>query len=232
MVFFYILFLLIAPFYFGRFAFKRFSETKYTKAIRILGGISSGFLAFLLLFIIGALLFIDDEIENDLSIKTDIHYTIFSKNDFSFNGRERLRFVIIAPSAFSKIQRAIVVKKAAIDLQVKTNADLIDVWLAADEKIANLSYQLATASYTPDGCGNSGEDCDGNQFEIKVTDKIFTDLEISVLLDWYKYRDDFNQSSVFDEAGLKSYIAEKNKTTVENVGLPFIYLELFENQEQ
>lgn len=157
-------------------------------------------------------------------VKT-INYTIISERDFSFNGRDRFGVFVYAPEAKTKLERAAVVKQAAIDLQKRTSADFTDATL----EVADFSYQqgnvLAMADYAPDGCGVSGEDCAGEKFKIEVSDAQVTALQIDVLREWEKlkgqYRGEKGYLNLEDEAQMTDVIAKKLGIAISDTKTPY-----------
>ena len=157
-------------------------------------------------------------------VKT-INYTIIGGRDYSFNGRDRFGVFVHAPEAKTKLERAAVVKQAAIDLQKRTNADFTDATL----EVADFSYQqgnvLAMADYAPDGCGVSGEDCTGEKFKIEVSDAQVTALQIDVLREWEKLKGQYRGSKGYlnleDEAKMTAVIAKKLGIAISETKTPY-----------
>mgnify|MGYP005813409977 CR=1 FL=1 len=157
-------------------------------------------------------------------VKT-INYTVIGERDFSFNGRDRFGVFVYAPEAKTKLERAAVVKQAAIDLQKRTNADFTDATL----EVADFSYQqgnvLAMADYAPDGCGVSGEDCTGEKFKIEVSDAQVTALQIDVLREWEKLKGQYRGSKGYlnleDEAKMTAVIAKKLGIAIGDTKTPY-----------
>lgn len=154
-----------------------------------------------------------------------INYTVIGERDYSFNGRDRFGVFIHAPDAKTKLERAAVVRQAAIDLQKRTNADFTDATL----EVADFSYHqgnvLAMADYAPDGCGVSGEDCTGDKFKIEVSDAQVTSLQIDVLREWEKlkgqYRGEKGYLNLEDEAKMTAVIAKKLGIAISDTKTPY-----------
>ncbi|EGM68727.1 DUF4875 domain-containing protein [Shewanella sp. HN-41] len=149
-------------------------------------------------------------------------YQIIDKNDTSFAGRKRLRWIIISPSALSQIDRAETAKVAAMDLQKQTGADLAQIWLEVASFTAGQGSQLAMATYIPDGCGNSGKDCDGKNWNVSASGVQLTDEQMAIWKAWRENREQFMPDGYVDEERLKEFLATKFDTTPDKITLPWI----------
>ncbi|GIU45767.1 DUF4875 domain-containing protein [Shewanella algidipiscicola] len=149
-------------------------------------------------------------------------YQIIDKNDTSFSGRKRLRWIIISPSALTQIDRAETAKVAAMDLQKQTGADLAQIWLEVAPFTAGQGNQLAMATYIPDGCGNSGNDCDGKKWNVSASGVQLTDEQMAIWKAWRENREQFMPDGYVDEDRLKEFLATKFDTTPDKITLPWI----------
>ncbi|WP_051219408.1 DUF4875 domain-containing protein [Oceanobacter kriegii] len=148
-------------------------------------------------------------------------YTVLSKQDTSVANRDRLRWIIIAPQAVTLDDRAATAVQAAKDLQSQTGADLADVWLEVGEFSVGQGRQLAQATFIPDGCGNSGQDCGGQAWQVSATDVQLTEQQISIWKAWYQERSKFQVDGLTDEAALKAHLAKRFKVTPDQISLPW-----------
>lgn len=178
-----------------------------------------------LLFIAVAFATPPSEQKNQHETVKTINYTVIGERDFGFNGRDRLGVFVYAPEAKTKLERAAVVRQAAIDLQKRTNADFTDATL----EVASFSYQqgnvLAMADYAPDGCGVSGKDCTGEKFKIEVSDAQVPALQIDVLREWEKLKGQYRGSKGYldlgDEAKMTAVIAKKLGIAIGDTKTPY-----------
>ncbi len=111
---------------------------------------------------------------------------------------------------------------AAKELQQKGDADLSEIWLEVGAFAEGKGGQLAIAIYTPDGCGNSGEDCNGEKWKIDATDATFTDKQLLVWKSWFDYREQFREDGLLNEKKLKAFLSEKLNLPEEDITIPWI----------
>jgi Zn finger protein HypA/HybF involved in hydrogenase expression len=149
-------------------------------------------------------------------------YTVLSKQDISVGNRDRLRWVITAPQAITLDDRAATAVQAAKDLQSQTGADLADVWLEVGEFSVGQGRQLAQATYIPDGCGNSGQDCGGEKWQVRASDLQLTEQQIAIWKAWYQERGKFQVNGLTNEDRLKAHLAKRFGVPVSQIGLPFM----------
>lgn len=153
-------------------------------------------------------------------------FQVIEKDDLSFPGRKRWRWTIVAPTALTKEDRAETAKEAARQLQEETGADLADIWFEVAPFAKGQTHnQLALATYIPDGCGSSGEDCNGVQWEVSASDTQLTEQQVLVWTNWRRYREEFIVDGLLNEAKLKAYLSEKLNLPEDQIGLPWIVME-------
>ena len=148
-------------------------------------------------------------------------YSIFHEGDFSFPGRKRMEWWVISPEAKSFEERAQTAIKAAIDLQKKSNADMVSIWLEINPILAGTSNQFAVVRYAPDGAGFSGiKKVDNWIWEVEATGDIPDQQAVTMAELWYQNRPSFLLSNgLTDEPKLKAAIAKKLKIKTDQVGL-------------
>jgi hypothetical protein len=147
-------------------------------------------------------------------------YQVISNNDFSFPGRKRLEQAIVS-SASTFEERAQTAMQAAIDLQKKTKADVVSIWLEISPGLAGGGHQLATARYAPDGGGFSGDQ--DWKWEVEAAEQAPDPLSVKVGELWYQKRKAFaGQDGLTDEPKLKEFIAQKLGVNPDQVLLPWI----------
>lgn len=149
-------------------------------------------------------------------------YQLIERDDTSFRGRDRLRWIIIAPTAITKADRAATAMKAARDLQNETNADLAQIWLEAGKFATGQGMQLAIATYIPDGCGNSGKDCDGKVWKVSASDAQLTDQQLMIWKAWEKHSGKFMEDGLVNEQKLITYLAGQLNLPEDQIDLPWI----------
>ncbi|EGG0282947.1 DUF4875 domain-containing protein [Salmonella enterica] len=186
---------------------------------RVLKFYGLGMLALLLLIGLVA-----DPVEQAPAVAKGVahEYQVIGKDDTSFAGRKRLRWVITAPTALTQADRAETAKAAAKALQDQTDADLAQVWLEVAPFAAGQGSQLAMATYTPDGCGASGKDCDGKKWDVEASDVQLTQEQLAVWKAWRENRDQFMEDGMVNEERLKSFLANKFGTTPDKITLPWV----------
>ncbi|PCH95369.1 MAG: hypothetical protein COB83_09005 [Gammaproteobacteria bacterium] len=153
-------------------------------------------------------------------------YEVVKINDISFAGRKRMEWIIVAPTAKTKLSRAATAKAAARELQRTQRANVAYIMLEQSKTTYGQGNAYAIVNYYPDACGNSGEDCNGVKWEIEASDYVPTEIEINTLELWTASRDNFSgDDGVLDleeEKLLVAAIAERLKIDVPQVKLPYI----------
>lgn len=166
------------------------------------------------------------ESQDPLSNIQPKHYQIVAENDISFAGRKRLEWVIVAPDAKTKLSRAATAKVAARELQRTERTNVAYIILEHSKATAGQGNAYAIVNYYPDGCGNSGEDCNDVKWEIEASDYVPTEIEINTWELWTVSRDNFaGDDGVLDldeETLLTKAIAERLKIDEQKVKLPYI----------
>lgn len=225
--------ILIVAIIIGYFVWKLISRyfinNGYRKLTSNFAGVSIAFLSFLLTIgILAPTPNKSQEIKNSVIVKNEnkkpvIHkYTIVNNRDYSFRGRKRLGWTITSPSAITKEDRAVTVMQAAKDLQQKTNADQVEIFLVIDGLDSAHGMPLAVVAYTPDGKGNSGN-IDAPIWEVEVSEQNLTQLEKDITLSWYKHKQKFIKSDgLTDEKGLENAVSKELNIPVGQVNLPWI----------
>jgi hypothetical protein len=147
-------------------------------------------------------------------------YQVMTYGDFSFPGRTRLEWGITS-SARSFEERAQTAMKAAFDLQKKSKADVVSIWLEIGPAMAGAGHQLAIARYAPDGGGFSGDQKWIWEVEAAVQEPDPLEIEVGEL--WYQNSEAYRGlDGALDEPSLKAFIAEKLGVEKEKVSLPWI----------
>ncbi len=135
-------------------------------------------------------------------------YKVIDAEDFSSAKRKRIRWHIVAPQARSIADRAATVVQAAKDLMAEAvETDRVAVWLQVDEKLGKL---LASATYTPDGKGTSGEEDDGDVWEVESSDIQVSEQGLRVWMGLEQHKERFrDESGLLDEEKLVQYLSEE-----------------------
>ncbi|WP_411569110.1 hypothetical protein [Shewanella sp. SM74] len=152
-------------------------------------------------------------------------YEVIAEEDNSMRGRERLRWVILAPTALTQLDRAETAKAAAKDLQEQTGADYVRVTLEIATFAANRGQGVAMATYAPDGCDITGNDCNGKKWEVEASHVQLTDEQLTFWKAWLDNRKQFEEDGLLNEDRLKAFLATKFGTTPDKIIIPFIYRE-------
>ena len=156
-------------------------------------------------------------------------YEIVSQKDTSFANRKRVQIFIVSPDAKTLQQRVDTTKIAATDYSDKTGAKVVSVFLVPFKQAVGTGYNLAAVNYWSDGCGNSGTQCDGKQWNVRATDQQLTDLETKIAYEYYSNSDKFIDSyGLPDEEKLQAYIAKKLKIKVKDANLTMLFLDTVE----
>lgn len=124
------------------------------------------------------------EVNQTFEVKngTPQKYHIIGNSDYSFAGRTRLDVYISSPNALSLEDRAATVQQAAKDYLHQKRANQVTAFLEVGNKATNnrgKGDHLAIATYTPDGCGNSGDDCTGQAWEIEASGQQFPNGKVT-----------------------------------------------------
>lgn len=137
-------------------------------------------------------------------------YKQVSYSDTSIGNRARGQVWIIAPDALSKEDRAATVWQAAQDLRKNYNADLMQVFLLPHERFEGYGIHYATALYVPDGCGISGQNCGGDVWNIRSTERSIDEHDIQVWISWQDSAHEFTDQSsgIINEDALAAELAD------------------------
>ena len=149
-------------------------------------------------------------------------YQVIAEENTSMRDRKRLRWRIVAPTALTQLDRAETAKAAAKNLQEKTGADFTHIFLEAAEFTAGFGNVLAIATYAPDGCGVTGKDCNGKQWEVSASSTQLTDTQMAVWKAWVENREQFMEDGLLNEDRLKAFLATKFDTTADKITLPWV----------
>lgn len=168
----------------------------------------------------------ENKAQSELNKDSAKPYKLVAENDMSFAGRKRIEWVIVAPDATTKESRAATVKAAAIELQQSQNTDVSYIFLEYSQSTAGQGNAFAIANYYPDGCGNSGSQCNGVNWEVEASEYVPTELELKVWELWTISRDNFAGDDgvlgLDEEQQLITAIAERLQVSKEQVSLPYI----------
>lgn len=156
------------------------------------------------------------------SLGTAHQYTVIDDADVSFPGRTRLNRFISAPAALSKEDRAETVMQAAKDLQAQKDADLVTIYLEVGLFAKGQGRSLAMATYIPDGCGNSGDDCDGVEWKVSASDYQLTEQELAIWKGWREHREQFIEDGLVNESRLIAFLADQMNISEDQIDLPWI----------
>lgn len=155
-------------------------------------------------------------------------YEVIGAEDYSFPGRKRVRWQIVAPSAQSRGDRAFTAIQAAKDLLKKTEADQATVWLEINKELAGKGYGLAIVSFTPDGKGNSGQEANSEVWEVEVAADEVSAEQVRIANAWYANRSKFvGDDGLTDEPRLKTYLASELGIPESQISLPWVMREKF-----
>lgn len=149
-------------------------------------------------------------------------YQVIAEENTSMRDRKRLRWRIVAPTALTQLDRAETAKAAAKDLQEKTGADFTQIFLEAAEFTAGFGNVLAIATYAPDGCGVTGKECNGKQWEVSASATQLTDTQMAIWKAWIENREKFMPDGYLDEDRLKEFLAKKFDSTPDKITLPWV----------
>lgn len=142
---------------------------------------------------------------------------------------EKVQIFIVLPDAKTLQQRVDTTKIAATDYSTKTGAKVVSVFLLPFKQVVGTGYNFAAVKYWSDGCGNSGTQCDGKQWNIRATDQQLTDLETKIAYEYYSNSHKFIDSyGLPDEEKLQAYIAKKLKIKVKDANLTMLFLDEIE----
>lgn len=149
-------------------------------------------------------------------------YQVIAEENTSMQGRERLRWRIVAPTALTQLDRAETAKAAAKDLQEKTGADFTQIFLEVSEFNAGRGNTLAIVTYAPDGCGVTGKDCTDKKWEVSASATQLTDTQMAVWKAWVENREQFMEDGLLNEDRLKAFLAAKFDTTADKITIPWV----------
>jgi len=147
-------------------------------------------------------------------------YQVIKRSDFSFPGRSRLNFILLAPEATSYTEFAHTAMKAALDKQRETGADVICAVIEPSVKAVGRGDNYAIASYAPDGKGNSGDQ--DWKWSISVAERPFTQKEMLVLEAWEECCENFQVNGLTDELKLKKFLSQKLQLPIEEIRIPLL----------
>lgn len=150
-------------------------------------------------------------------------YEILKREDKSKRDTNRVTsFWISSPDAVDLASRAATVKKAAEDLQQKTNVPVILVYLTINKESMGMGYNLAIARYFSDGCQYSGDECDDVIWSVEATSEVIAPEQIRILSEWYNNRKMFlDKENNLNEEKLISFLSKKLKIPTSEISLPY-----------
>ncbi len=157
-------------------------------------------------------------------------YSIIGKDDISTPSRKRISVHIITKeNNLTFEEKAQTVMKAAMNIQQDTEAKIVTVFLEISKESSGEGRILASAKYSPDNGGYSGDQ--GFTWEVRSSRKNPTAVQIKCLELWIKNRKDFQKDDgMTDEPRLVDYIADKLNISPEKVGIPTPLLDNYFHQ--
>ncbi|AYN28990.1 DUF4875 domain-containing protein [Buttiauxella sp. 3AFRM03] len=149
-------------------------------------------------------------------------YKILESVSYGVGKRGGSRIHIVSEMASSQADRAATAQAAAKAYLKEHLLQQVTVHLEVNEFTIYKGAQLAIATYTPDGCGNSGKDCDGKAWEISASEQQLTPLDVAIMKEWHANKDSFKQHGLVNEDKLELFISKKLRVPLEQVTLPYI----------
>ena len=102
-------------------------------------------------------------------------YKVIYAYDYSFLGRKRIRWAIVAKHAITVDDKAYTAIQAALDLMAEApETHQVDIWLEYDNSLLGNGDQAAIVTDTPDGKGNSGQEENSKVWEVAVSEQNLT----------------------------------------------------------
>ncbi len=148
-------------------------------------------------------------------------FRVVKDEDISFLNRSRRRVSIVAPDALTQEDRTATLMEAALLKWREHHAQFIIVSLLPFEPA---DFSIARLDYAPDKCGISGDECTGKVWTyVNASNVIITPEQEQVYTarmgnrDRFKEFDRTNGFKVLNEGRLKAFLAEKFKTTPEDI---------------
>ncbi|MFZ4214337.1 hypothetical protein ACOZB2_23275 [Pantoea endophytica] len=236
---------IIIAFFIARWTYRLNTKKKpEAKARNIFSAIGTYILSVIVLVIIAAFIGISGAPESDNKAevaKTDVEpkkeyprqigeaktYSIIAQEDKSKRADNRVSSIwIMSPEAISFEDRAATVRKAAEDLQAKTNVPVIRAYLAFSKESVGRGGPLAMATYFADGCQYSGKECDDVIWDIQSSKDTVTPQQIKIYDTWYQNRKKFtDKNDNVNEDKLSNFVAKKLKIQPSEVTLVYVSLE-------
>lgn len=167
------------------------------------------------------------ETEESVFASATVHdYEVVQEQNSSIPGRERRTLSIVAPTAETQLDRAATVRQALLDLEERTGAEAMTVWLIMHEQLVGYGLNYASGNYIPDGCGFSGQDCGGDVWSILATDETASPEQIQVAINWDEHSDSFlDENGLVDEEAYIPYLAEQLGIDEAEVRFPVVTLD-------
>lgn len=100
-------------------------------------------------------------------------FQILATSDYSVGDRKRVKIFLVSPNAKTMADRAATAQQAARDYLHQERLNQVTAILETSATDVNKGNPLAIATYTPDGCGNAGNQCTGKAWEIEATGEQF-----------------------------------------------------------
>ena len=137
-------------------------------------------------------------------------YIIVDTGDYSFPGRNRKGINIYSPEATTQKARAATAMQAAYDYQEETKADVVTATMVYHPNLANTGELLANVAFYTDGCGLSGDRCDGVLWTASAVNKKYNHDDVLFAIYWYKHREEYrNRNGLVDQPALNKFLIEK-----------------------
>lgn len=170
-----------------------------------------------------------EPVKQSLDIKNgDVrNFEAIAAEDYSIAGRSRIKIYVLSPEAKTFEERAATIQQAAKQYLQQEKVNEVTALLEVSKGMATHGVVLASAVYTPDGCGNDiGNDtCTGKIWSVQSSSDVITPKQISISDAWFANRAKFiKKDGLLNEAGLKKMLSNKLNIPLEEITVPFISL--------
>jgi len=211
----------VAAYFSWKYLSKHFIKKGSHKIISHTAGVVVGFAVFVFVLIMG--LAPDSKPTKKVTINGTAHpYKVAKEETYGFAGRDRERWIINSPQAITNEDRALTSIQAAKDLQDRTDADQVEIFLVIDGLDGAHGMPLAIAVYTPDGKGNSGED-NSPVWEVEASDQNLTAIQKRISVAWYEHKSKYlKDSGIVDEPRFVEFLSSTLNIPKEQATLPWI----------
>ena len=145
-----------------------------------------------------------------------VDFSFISQKDLSIPDRDRWTAAVTAKDLESKAQVMHLATAAATNLLTSKQADVVSVSVELTPELAGKGCPLATASFSPDRKGWSGDNSSA-RWDVRLIKSWPSDNDMLAVLAWYRLRGNHLTDGLVDEDQLKQAITKATGLTADDI---------------